>query len=70
MRSDLSLGELAPTLEGGPPGYPELLAGLDDPSYPDHEELKEWAPTDFDPDHFDPDEASLAMRSPRPLEGW
>jgi hypothetical protein len=39
-----------------------------DPSDPEHQELNEWAPIDFDPDYFDVEEASLAMRSPRPLE--
>jgi hypothetical protein len=55
---------------GGPPGYAELLAVLADPNHPDHEGLREWAPTDFDPASFDVDEANLALRSPRPLEGW
>lgn len=54
---------------GGPDGYAQLLEVLADPSHPDHDELREWAPTDFDPDYFDAEEASLEMRSPSPLEG-
>ena len=55
---------------GGPHGYAQLLEVLADPSHSEHEELKEWASIDFDPDYFDVEEASLEMRSPRPLEGW
>lgn len=55
---------------GGPHGYARLLEVLADPSHPKHEELKEWAPIDFDPHYFDIEEAGLEMRSPRPLEGW
>jgi hypothetical protein len=55
---------------GGPHGYARLLEVLADPSHPEHDELREWAPIDFDPDYFDAEEASLDMRSPRPLEGW
>lgn len=55
---------------GGPLGYEDLLAALADPGHPDHEDFKEWAPPDFDPDFFDIEEANLAMRSPRPLAGW
>ncbi|MFZ0491728.1 MAG: plasmid pRiA4b ORF-3 family protein [Acidimicrobiia bacterium] len=55
---------------GGPWGYADLLEALADPNHPDHEELSEWAPLDFDPTHFDKDETNEAMRSPRPLEGW
>ena len=55
---------------GGPHGYAQLLEVLADPSHPEHDELREWAPIDFDPEYFDVDETSLEMRSPRPLEGW
>lgn len=55
---------------GGPWGYEELLQALADPGNPDHAELREWAPPDFDPVQFDPVEATLAMHLPRPLEGW
>jgi hypothetical protein len=55
---------------GGPLGYADLLAALADPGHAEHEDFKEWAPPDFDPDFFDIEEANLAMRSPRPLAGW
>ncbi len=55
---------------GGPWGYADLLEALANPDHPHHEELSEWAPFDFDPNHFDRDETNEAMRSPRPLEGW
>lgn len=55
---------------GGPHGYGRLLEVLADPSHPEHQKLKEWAPIDFDPDYFDVEETSLEMRSPRPVKGW
>ncbi|NIA26109.1 MAG: plasmid pRiA4b ORF-3 family protein [Gammaproteobacteria bacterium] len=55
---------------GGPPGYADLLAALADPRHPEHEELRRWAPSDFDPASFDVEDANLALRSPRPFEGW
>ena len=55
---------------GGPQGYDQLLAVLADPSRPEHEEWQGWVPAGFDPAYFNVEEASLAMRSPRPLEVW
>ena len=55
---------------GGPWGYENLLQALADPSRPDHEDLREWVPPDFDPARFDAAETNAAMRSPRPLAGW
>ena len=54
---------------GGPPGYAELLRALADPSHADHDDLRRWAPPGFDPASFDVEDANLALRSPRPLEG-
>jgi Plasmid pRiA4b ORF-3-like protein len=48
---------------GGPWGYHGLLEALKDPAHEDHADLSEWAPPDFDPDHFDVDEATDAMRT-------
>ena len=39
---------------GGPPGYEDLLAALQDPAHPRHEEIREWAGPSFDPEAFDP----------------
>jgi hypothetical protein len=55
---------------GGPYGYQELLVALADPAHPDHSNLTEWAPSDFDPEEFDPDDATEAMKMARPLKGW
>lgn len=55
---------------GGPWGYGDLLEALADPNHAEHEELRKWAPLNFDPAVFDVDEATEAMRSRRPLEGW
>jgi len=38
---------------GGPPGYADLLAGLNDPAHPEPEAMREWLGDDFDPDAFD-----------------
>lgn len=55
---------------GGPWGYRELLQLLADPSLEDPDGRREWVGSYFDPSHFDPAEATAAMRSPRPVEGW
>ena len=51
-------------------GYEDLLDALTDPKHPQHEDVREWAPPDFDPTYFDVDEATSALRSARPLEDW
>ncbi|MBI5251799.1 MAG: plasmid pRiA4b ORF-3 family protein [Desulfomonile tiedjei] len=38
---------------GGAPGYENLLEALKDPSHPEHEEMFEWLPGDFDSEKFD-----------------
>ena len=65
-------GSMACPLEdcGGPIGYEDLLDALTDPKHPQHEDVREWAPPDFDPTYFDVDEATSALRSARPLEDW
>lgn len=38
---------------GGPPGFERLLEALADPNHPEHEEMREWAGKQYDPDRFD-----------------
>lgn len=38
---------------GGAPGYENLLEILKDPSHPEHEEMFDWLPGDFDSEKFD-----------------
>ncbi len=38
---------------GGPPGYEQLLEALAKPDHPEHEEMREWAGKEFDPERFD-----------------
>lgn len=40
---------------GGPPGYAHLLDVLRDPRHEEHEELRDWLPSGFDPEAFDAD---------------
>jgi hypothetical protein len=53
---------------GGPWGYEEFLEALADPSHEQHEEFLEWAGGPFDPEAFDPAEATRDMR--RRLPDW
>ncbi len=46
---------------GGVHGYATLLSVLADPSHPEHRQLSEWIPPDFDPSSFDLDEANLRL---------
>jgi hypothetical protein len=55
---------------GGPWGYRDLLEALADPSHEDHDHLSEWAPPGFDPQRFDAEETTDAMRAAQPLNGW
>ena len=55
---------------GGPMGYRDLLDALTDPTHPEHDDMREWAPPDFDPTYFDVNETTLALRSARPLGEW
>jgi len=38
---------------GGPAGYENLLEALKDPSHPEHEDMFDWLPRDFDSEKFD-----------------
>lgn len=52
---------------GGPGGYAYLLEVVENPQHPEYAELSDWLSPDFDPEHFDADAATDAMRSPRPF---
>lgn len=54
---------------GGPWGYVDFLEALRDPAHPEHQDMTEWAPPDFDPARFDPEEMNAAMRAPHPPLG-
>ena len=51
-------------------GYEDLLVALSDPTHPEHDQMREWAPPRFDLTSFDVNEATSSMRSARPLKGW
>jgi hypothetical protein len=59
---------------GGSWGYMDILATLNDPDYKpeavDRDEMMEWLPLDFDPEHFDITETDVDMRTPRPSFDW
>src|SRR5262245_56149608 len=48
---------------GGPWGYPEFLAAVDDPSHPDHNHWAEWIGGSFDPERFDVSATNAVLTS-------
>lgn len=60
-----------PEDRGGIPGYEEFLDAIRDLSYPEHEEMREWAGGPFDPERFDVAEINqrLAPRRRRARPG-
>ena len=55
---------------GGPRGYADILAVIADPGNPEHADMRDFVPLNYDPEYFDVAETDVDMRSPRPLEGW
>ncbi len=56
---------------GGPPGYGDILEVIADPNNPDHADMRDFVPLDYDPERFDLTDTDVDLRSvPRPLEGW
>lgn len=47
---------------GGVHGYARLLGIISDPAHPEHIELLEWLPDDFDPKAFDREAANSALQ--------
>lgn len=47
---------------GGAYGYANLLAALADPGHPDHESMRDWVGTRFDPAAFDADRLTTLLR--------
>lgn len=46
---------------GGPWGYADFLAAIQDPSHPEHEEMLEWIDGSFDPEAFDLDQSNQQL---------
>ncbi len=46
---------------GGPPGYADLVAILNDPSHEEHAAMREWAGPDFEPERFDLEEINRLL---------
>lgn len=56
-------GACPPEDSGGPHRYAELVAALADPTHPEHDEMREWAGRDFEPERFDP--ATVSFDDPK-----
>ena len=48
---------------GGMGGYENLLSVLKDPSHPEHDEWREWAPEGFNSEEFELDDINLEIRA-------
>jgi hypothetical protein len=51
-----------PEDSGGVSGYERLIEALSDPADPEHDEYREWAGEDFDPERFDREAANERLR--------
>jgi hypothetical protein len=47
---------------GGVHGYAELLSALHNPRHPEHAQWSEWVPAGFDPEAFDPTDATELLQ--------
>ncbi|NDJ85574.1 MAG: plasmid pRiA4b ORF-3 family protein [Chloroflexi bacterium] len=47
---------------GGVGGYENFVEAMKDASHPEHDEYKEWADGDFDPEAFDLDAVNLRLK--------
>lgn len=48
---------------GGPLGFANLVAALQDPLHPEHQAMRRWHPEDFRPTHFDLQRAQARLHS-------
>lgn len=54
---------------GGPWGYADMIAALADPMDVQHQEMRDWAGADFDPEKFD--KGAVSFEDPRErLKAW
>ncbi len=47
---------------GGPPGYADFLAAINDPAHEEHASMLEWCAGSFDPTAFRTDDINTALR--------
>jgi len=52
-----------PEDSGNLPGYYEKLQIMNDPTHPEHEDIKQWMGPSFDPVHFDLECVNLGLRN-------
>jgi hypothetical protein len=50
---------------GGPWGYADFLAAIQDPRHKQHEEMTDWIGGEFDPEAFDLDDVNEALGASR-----
>lgn len=58
-------GACPPEDAGGPPGYADMLAVLDDPTHEEHEHVRAWLGATFDPSAFDVTAANVRLQAVR-----
>ncbi len=51
---------------GGPPGYEDLLKILSDPFHPEHDDMFDWLPGDFDSEKFDVEWVNRRLKGTQP----
>lgn len=54
-----------PENSGGPPGYEDILAAMNDREHEEHDDILGWLPRGFDPELFDLETVNAALRALR-----